>query len=200
MSKFGVGVGDDFPVDDGRGNGPGAGQDQPRDDRAEYEEWKRRRDAHRAQREEWHRQREEWRQRKHAFKERVRQAARESFGPRDGDYEYERHYGWRSGGRRHRGGFPFLVWPAIGLLIPILIIALLVSVIAAVFKSPFLFLGLVALAFLFFGYHHHHHHRHDDFRGPDYDFDLRPAGGPRPPQPPQPTVVVTPPPSAPSGK
>ncbi|MBS0273212.1 MAG: hypothetical protein JSR55_02160 [Proteobacteria bacterium] len=75
------------------------------------------------------------------------------------------------------------------------------SVIAAVFKSPFLFLGLVVLAFLFFGFHHHHH-RHDDFRGSyrDYDFDLKPAGGPRPPQPPQPTVVVTPPPSAPSGK
>ena len=194
MSKFGVGVGDDFPVDDGSGNEPGRDQARPEDERAEYEEWKRRRDAHRAQRDEWRRQREEWRERKRAFKERVRQAARESFGPRDGDYEYERHYGWRSG-RSHRSGFPFLVWPAIGLLIPILIIALLVSVIAAVFKSPFLFLGLVVLAFLFFGYHHHH--RHDDFRGPDYDFDLKPAGGPRPPQP---TVVVTPPPSAPSGK
>jgi hypothetical protein len=197
MSKFGVGVGDDFPVDDGRGNEPGHDQAGPQDDRAEYEEWKRRRDAHRAQRDEWRRQREEWRDRKRAFKERVRAAARESFGPRDGDYEYERHYGWRSG-RSRRGGFPFLVWPAIGLLIPILIIALVVSVIAAVFKSPFLFLGLIALGFLFFGWRHHHHH--DDFRGHDYDFDLRPAGGPRSPQPPQPTVVVTPPPSAPSGK
>jgi len=193
MSKFGVGVGDDFPVDDGRGNE--RDQTQPQDDRAEYEEWKRRRDAHRAQREEWCRQRDEWRERKRAFKERVRQAARESFGPRAGDYE--NYYGRRSG--RGRGGFPFLVWPAIGLLIPILIIAILVSVIAAVFKSPFLFLGLVILAFLFFGYRHHHHH--DDFRGyRDYDFDLKPANGPRPPQPPQPTVVVTPPPSAPSGK
>ena len=127
----------------------------------------------------------------------MRQAARESFGDRGGDYEYGHHYGWRSG-RSRRGGFPFLVWPAIGLLIPILIIALVVSVIAAVFKSPFLFLGLIALGFLFFGYRHHHHHDH--FRGHEYDFDLRPAGGPRPPQPPQPTVVVTPPPSAPSGK
>jgi hypothetical protein len=191
MSKFGVGVGDDFPVDDGRGND----QAQPQDDRAEFEEWKRRRDAHRAQREEWRRQREEWRERKRAFKERVRQAARESFGPRAGDYEDRHYYGWRSG--RGRGGFPFLVWPAIGLLIPVLIVAIFISIIAAVFKSPFLFLGLVALAFLFFGYRHHHHH--DDFRGPyrDYDFDLKPANGPRPPQP---TVVVTPPPSAPSGK
>jgi hypothetical protein len=197
MSKFGVGVGDDFPIDDNNGRE----QAQPQDDRAEYEARKSRRDARRAQREEWHRQREEWRERKRAFKERVRQAARESFGPREGDYEYERHYGWRSG-RSRRGGFPFLVWPAIGLLIPILIIALLVSVIAAVFKSPFVFLGLIVLAFLFFGYRPHHH---DYFRGPDfhsphgdYDFDLKPAG--RSPQPPQPTVVVTPPPSAPSGK
>jgi len=196
MSKFGVGVGDDFPIDDNNGRE----QAQPQDDRAEYEEWKRRRDAHRAQREEWRRQREEWRERKRAFKERVRAAARESFGPRYGEYEdgYYHHSGWRSGHRR--GGFPFLVWPALGLLIPILIIALLVSVIAAVFKSPFVFLGLAVLAFLFIAHRHHHHHDH--FRGPhgDYDFDLRPAGGPRPPQPPQPTVVVTPPPSAPSGK
>lgn len=194
MSKFGVGVGDDFPIDDNNGRE----QAQPQDDRAEYEEWKRRRDAHRAQREEWRRQREEWRERKRAFKERVRAAARESFGPRYGEYEdgYYHHSGWRSGHRR--GGFPFLVWPALGLLIPILIIALLVSVIAAVFKSPFVFLGLAVLAFLFIAHRHHHHHDH--FRGPhgDYDFDLRPAGGP--PQPPQPTVVVTPPPSAPNGK
>ena len=190
MSKFGIGVGDDFPVDDGRGNEPGRDQAQPQDDRAEYEEWKRRRDAYRAQREEWRRQREEWRERRRAFKERVRQAARESFGE---GYD-ERRDGWRSGGRRHRGGFPFLVWPAVGLLIPVLIVATFIAIIAAVFKSPFLFLGLVALAFLMFGYRHHHHH--DDFRGPDYDFDLKPNG----PRPPQPTVVVTPPPSAPSGK
>src|SRR5215472_17600628 len=64
MSKYGVGVGDDFPVDDGRG----PGQQGPEDDRAEFEEWKRRRDAwraqreaHRAQREEWRRRRDEWR-------------------------------------------------------------------------------------------------------------------------------------------
>src|ERR1700756_3652829 len=98
MSKFGVGVGDDFPVDDGRGNEPGRDQaQQPQDDRAEYEEWKRRRDAHRAQREEWRRQREEWKERKRAFKERVRQAARESFGAHARDYEDRHYYGWRSG-------------------------------------------------------------------------------------------------------
>src|ERR1700761_3413483 len=89
MSKFGVGVGDDFPVDDGSGQNAGANQGEPRDDRAEYEEWKRRKEAHRAQREQWHAQREEWRNRKRAFKERVRAAARESFG----DHWDERHHG-----------------------------------------------------------------------------------------------------------
>ena len=39
MSKIGVGVGDDFPVDDGA---PKNTSEPPRDDRAEFEEWKRR--------------------------------------------------------------------------------------------------------------------------------------------------------------
>ena len=54
MSKIGVGVGDDFPVDDGA---PKNTSEPPRDDRAEFEEWKRRRDAYRAQREAWRTQR-----------------------------------------------------------------------------------------------------------------------------------------------
>src|ERR1700743_615244 len=93
MSKFGVGVGDDFPVDDGRGNEPGRDQAQPQDDRAEFEERRRRRSAYRVQREEWRGQREDWRDRKRAFKERVRQAARDSFGPRASDYE--NYHDWR---------------------------------------------------------------------------------------------------------
>jgi hypothetical protein len=188
MSKYGVGVGDDFPIDD-KDNG------QPQDERAEFEEWKRRRDAYRAQRDEWRRQREEWRERKHAFKERVRQAARETFGEGYGDrYQDD----WRSGGRRHRGGFPFLVWPAVGLLIPILIVATFIAIIAAVFKSPFVFLGLIVLGFLFFA-HRHHHRYHGDFRG--YDFDLKPSRGPGPNN--NGGAIVTPPPappSAPAGK
>ncbi|HEY8950411.1 MAG TPA: hypothetical protein VIM56_16115 [Rhizomicrobium sp.] len=193
MSKFGVGVGDDFPVDDGRGNEPGRDQAQPQDDRAEFEEWKRRRDAHRAQREEWRRQREEWRERKRAFKERVRQAARETFGE---GYDDRYRDEWRSGGRRHRGGFPFLVWPAVGLLIPVLIVATFIAIIAAVFKSPFVFLGLVILAVVFFA-HRHHHHDHRGYYDRGYDFDLKPRpnnnGG---------TIVTPPPapPAAPAGK
>lgn len=197
MSKFGVGVGDEFPMDDGgRGNQPGGDQGQPRDDREEFEEWKRRRDAHRAQREAWHRQREEWRERKRAFKEKVRQAARETFGEGHDDYGYRGD--WRSGGRRHRGGFPFLVWPAVGLLIPILIVATFIAIIAAVFKSPFVFLGLIVLGFLFFAHRHHHRYR-DDFRRPDYDFDLKPSRGPTPNNNGG-AIVTPPPPTAPAGK
>jgi hypothetical protein len=187
MSKFGVGVGDDFPIGDSNGRDDA----QPRDDREEFEEWKRRRDAHRAQREEWRRQRAEWHERKRAFKERVRQAARETFGEGHEDHRGD----WRSGGRRHRGGFPFLVWPAVGLLIPVLIVATVIAIIAAVFKSPFVFLGLVALGVLFFAHRHHHRH-HGDFRGHYYDFDLKPSRGPTN----NGGAIVTPPPAAPAGK
>jgi hypothetical protein len=186
MSKFGVGVGDDFPVDDGSGRGEGGDQGPPRDEREEFEEWKRRREAHRARREQYRQQRAEWQERKRAFKEKIRAAARESFG--DGRYDDDRrydgdrrYYGWHGGYRRSH--FPFFMLPALGLMIPILIIAVLVAVIAAVFKSPFVFLSLVLLAFLFFGFRHHrwagpghrHWHGHDRWHGDGYDFDLKPT-------------------------
>ncbi len=44
MSKIGVGVGDEFPLDDGAAKAADAPR-TPEDDRAEFEEWKRRRDA-----------------------------------------------------------------------------------------------------------------------------------------------------------
>lgn len=210
MSKFGVGVGDEFPLNDGeRGNPAGGDQAPPQDDREEFEEWKRRRDEYRAQREDRHRQREqwrrekdEWRARRHAFKKKVRQAARDSFGPRWGEHDGNPYYGWRFGGRGgHR--FPFLLWPAVGLLIPILILALIVSLIAAIFKSPFAFLALMALGIGVFMWRHHHHD-HYGFDGCDYDFDLRPRDGGRqnPPSPPAQNgnAIITPPPSPDAGK
>ena len=191
MSKFGIGVGDEFPVDDGHGQGAGGDQGQPRDDRAEFEEWKRRKDAHRAQREQWRAQREEWRNRKRAFKERVRAAARESFGDDWDDRRYGRGYG-------RRGGFRF---PLVA-LIPILGLVLVIALIAAIIKSPFVFLGLALLGFFFFAHRHHHHdhrfaghgwHRHD---GRDYDFDMKPSRGPAAGN----SAVVTPPPSPEAGQ
>lgn len=214
MGKFGVGVGDDFPVDDGgRGNGDKSNQETPRDDRAEFEEWKRRRDEYRARHEEWRRQREEWRNdreewraRRRAFKEKIRQAARESFGNR-ADYDDRRYYGGHSHGR-----FPFFLWPAIGLMIPILILALIVSLIAAIFKSPFAFLALLALGVAFIMWRHgHYHHHHYGYHGRsrDYDFDLKPTNGRRQntrpaaqnnPPAQNGNTIITPPPSSDEGK
>jgi hypothetical protein len=185
MSKFGVGVGDEFPLDDG--NGPGGDQGQPRDDRADYEEWKRRKEAYRAQREQWRAQREEWHQRKRAFKEKMRAAARESFG----DDWNGRGYGWR-GYRRH--GFPFSLLA----LIPILGFVLVVSLIVAIIKSPFVFLALALAGFILFGHRFSHHGRrfagHErDWDGRGYDFDLKPSRAPE--TKPGSDAIVTPPPS-----
>jgi Flp pilus assembly protein TadB len=184
MSKFGVGVGDDFPVDDGHGNAGAAGQgadanpsSNPDADRAEFEEWKRRRDAHRAQRQAYREQREEWRARKRAFKEKVHAAARESFGRDDFVDDDHPHGSWRGYGWR-RSRFPFFLVPFFGLLIPIVIVAVLISIVAAIFKSPFVFLGLAILAFLYFAHRHHEWDR----RHRDYDLDLkaRPMSPPPP--------------------
>jgi hypothetical protein len=69
----------------------------------------------------------------------------------------------------------------------------LIAIIAAVFKSPFVFLGLIVLGFFVFA-HRHHHHRGDYYdRG--YDFDLKPSSPPN-----NGGAIVTPPPAAPAGK
>ena len=189
MSKFGVGVGDDFPLDDGRGNASAAGQGQasPEDDRTEFEDWKRRRDAYRAHREERQRQREEWRARKYAFKQKMRAAMRESFG--DERYRDEDD-GWRGRGYysyRMRGGrFPFFLIPLFGILVPIIIVAVLISIVAAIFKSPFIFLALVLIAIFYFAHRHHEWER----RHRDYDLDLKPS---------RPSSTDQAPPQAPQG-
>jgi len=164
MSKFGVGVGEDFPVDDGPQGGPSGAA--PRTEQEEFEDWKRRREQWRAQRDHWRAQRDEWRARKRAFKHKVREAARESFGSEWDAYRYER--------RRRYGWYPF--WPL--WLIPILAIVFFFSLIGAIFKAPFAFIALVLLGVFFFAPRgHHRFHR-------DYGYDM-----PRGP-------IVTPPPRA----
>src|SRR5690348_8934013 len=109
MSKIGVGVGDEFPVNDG--NNPNTtsnstGANPPDDDRAELEEWKLRRDAWRAQKEQWRAQRDEWQRRRHEWKQQWREnkrAFRDEMRARFGD-DYDNY-----GGRRYgRGRFPFV--------------------------------------------------------------------------------------------
>ncbi|HEY2069635.1 MAG TPA: hypothetical protein VGG48_08795 [Rhizomicrobium sp.] len=187
MSKIGVGIGDDFPVDDeGNGSNAGGPQGAPRSEQEEFEDWKRRRDAHRAEREQWRASREEWRAKKRTFKQKVREAARESFG---GDYDRWRHERYGRDGHRH--GW----YPALWLLVPILALALFISLISAIFKAPFLFLGLIAIAAVLFnqrrwlwhGDWHDYSHGHGRGYGRGYGRDDHGPnrGGP----------IVTPPPS-----
>lgn len=158
MSKIGVGVGEDFPVDDGDKS---AG---PEDDRAEFEEWKRRRDAYRAERERWRAQREErrtrrdeWRAKRRAFKQKVRDAARESFGPEWEAYRRDRWHHWP---------FSYGVMKILG-------IVLVIALISEIFRAPLLILALGIGAWFFF-FHRHHRYGY----ACDYDFDAKPASGP----------------------
>jgi hypothetical protein len=206
MSKIGVGVGEDFPVDDGDGKKAEAAQDAarnnaPDDDRAEFEAWKRRRDDERRAHDEARRRHDEWHARKSAFKEKMRAAARESFGNDDNWRRYGDSYVWR----------PHF-WPigafgiGIALLvfaIPVLLIVLVFSLISAAFKAPFIILALFAMATLIFvfGRHRHHGHRYHYGDGRYYsddDIETPPRGAsPRAPQPPQQNAAATvaPPPS-----
>ena len=197
MSKIGVGVGEDFPVDDGDGN-KAAGAQGPQseaDDRAEFEAWKRARDDERRYREEKHRRHEEWHQRKRDFKDKVRAAACESFG-HDSRWHDHHDHGFR--GFRH--------WPVglgIGLLVlavPVLVIALFFSLISATFKAPFVILALLAMA-AFFVWHRAHHYRFGYYgrRGRYRYFDdsdiQTPPCSQQPPQPPAAAPIITPPPA-----
>lgn len=186
MSKIGVGVGDDFPVDDGAPkNDPGP--QGPRDDRAEYEEWKRRRDAYRAQREAWRAQREAWRNRRDEFKAHWKaqsRAWRDEFhegGAREfaGAAPYGRY--------RRRGHFPFYGY---GFLIRLVVaFALLAIVFFAISHIGYILVGLAAIAMLFVAWHHYGHDPFDigprDFNTSDRDYS-RPVNAP----PPAPTPSV----------
>jgi hypothetical protein len=179
MSKIGVGVGEDFPVDDGHGGAPGGGQ-APRSEQEEFEDWKRRRDQWRAQREQWRSQRDEWRAKKRAFRQKIREAAHESFGREWDGYRYE-HY------RRARG-----LWP-LWALIPIIGLVLFLSLIVAIFKAPFAFLALIAIGAFFFAHHNRYRHHYGHRQRYDYDMPRGPIVTPAPPksEPPAPPPAVT---------
>jgi hypothetical protein len=184
MSKIGVGVGDDFPVDDGAPKNPG-GNEPPRDDRAEFEDWKRRRDAYRAQKDAWRAQREEWRSRRdewkaqwkaqgRAWRDDVREEFRDGGGDRYGRY-------------RHRGYFPFYGY---GFVIRLLVaVTLLAIVFFAISHIGYILAGLATVAVLFVAWHHYGHDPFDigprDFNTRERDYS-RPVNAP----PPAPTPSV----------
>ena len=169
MSKYGVGIGDDFPLDDGRGPAGGP-NDPPRDDRAEFEDWKRRRDDWRAQREAWKAQAENWRRQRDEWRAR-RRAYRDSHR---GDFGGGRSYGYYG-----RGWYPhFFGFGIMRLLAIFAVIALIVFA----FSHLYVVVGILAVLALFAASHRH-----------GFDpFDFGPHDYARPATPP-PAATQTPP-------
>ena len=130
MGKLGVGVGDDFPIDEGQGpaNGPAPDYEKQR------EEWRR-------QREEWHRSREEWRERRRQWRDAWRQKKREfraEMKARYGDaYDDDHHHHW------HYDSHQFM---------RVIAIVGLVAVTIMIFSHIYMLFGLLVLAGLYFAY------------------------------------------------
>jgi len=157
MTKIGVGVGEDFPVDEGAQRpqpGPHSGPEpegHPCYDHDAWRQWRR-------QRYEWRRQwRAEWRSRRRAFKEQLRQSIYENFGP-----EAEAEF-------RHRHH-----WPHVSLyaLVPVLAIAGGIAVLIALIDHPLVLLALIGGAILFAVWKHR--------RFEDFAFEPAPGSAPSP--------------------
>ncbi len=156
MSKLGVGVGDEYPIDDGNpaggsaASGPGNSGYEAR--RAEWYEqraaWRERR---RQQRDAW---RAEWREKKRAFKEEMRAKYGEDFDPHC--YGMGGHHG-----RYWRGHH----------LLPLLFILGLIMIVFTLLNHVVVLFGLIVLAGLFLAYRGGFDH---------FDLSLPPA----PPAPP----------------
>ena len=128
MSKFGVGVGDDFPIDEGkpREAAPaGAGPDYEK----EREEWRKQREEWREKRRQWH---DEWRRKRRQFREEMR--AR--YG---GDFSDGEHWSWRWYGE------PNHLFRLLGILA-------LIVVTIMIFSHIYILFGLIVLAGLYFAY------------------------------------------------
>jgi len=185
MSKIGVGVGDEFPVDDGNNNpnnanstGANAGPRTPEDDRAEFEDWKRRRDAWRTQKEQWRAQRDEWHRRRHEWKAQWRENKRAFRDEMKSQFGDDDSYG----GRRYgRGRFPFMAYGLPRILGIVLVVAVLIFAISHI---GYILAGLAAIALLWVAYHHY---GHDPL---DLPYGRRDYGRPINNPPPAPTPSV----------
>jgi hypothetical protein len=126
MGKLGVGVGDDFPIDEGKGPSSGP-QNDP-----DYEK----------RREEWHRQREEWRERRREWRNAWRQKKREfreEMRARYGDAvdDYHHTHNWHMDGHG---------------IVRVIAIVGLVAVTIMIFSHIYMLFGLLVLAGLYFAY------------------------------------------------
>ena len=178
MSKIGVGVGDDFPVDDGAPKNTG-GPEAPRDDRAEFEDWKRRRDAYRAQKDAWRAQKEEWRNRRDEWKAQWKAQGR---AWRDEARAELHDGGYRQGRYRRRGNSAFYGYCFVMRLL--VAVALLAIVFFAISHIGYILAGLATIAVLFVAWHHYGHDPFD-FEPRERDYS-RPVNAP----PPAPTPSV----------
>ena len=172
MTKIGVGVGEDFPIEDrppsgggedkpegeggsGPDKGPGPHEyDAAHDHRYGGCGW----DYGRWDREEWRRNRAEWRRHRHEWKARHR--------------EWRRRFRAEMRERGYRG-FPFFFFPLIPMLIGLTVFAILVTgLVTIVAAAPFFILGL-ALLFVLYAAHRRHYH-HYDYRY----YEATPTDGP----------------------
>ena len=149
MTKIGVGVGDEFPIEDkpegaaGAGEGPDRGPRTERGGEADgcgygpdnYEDWREWREEWRARRAEWRARRREWRRRYH-----------EEMRTRHGEHDPYSYY-----------------WGLPRILRIVIVIALIVLTFRLVAAAPFVILGLALLAALYVAHRHHEesHYRHD---------------------------------------
>lgn len=157
MTKIGVGVGEDFPIEDkpehasDEGPEPGAGQHR-RDEGYgcgwgpdSYDDWRDWRDDWRAHRAEWRARRREWRRR---YREEMRM--------------------------RHGYGDPYYYyWGLPRVLRIVIVIALIMLTFRLIAEAPFIILGLGLLAVLYIAHRRHEETAHYRQDGPPPP----PAGG-----------------------
>jgi Flp pilus assembly protein TadB len=143
MSKIGVGIGQDFPADDGkpapRENGSGEHRDAGTEKARHNADCAARREAYRnwrEQRREWKRQwRKEWRARQRAFRRQVHQNIYENGGPPREHRSDRQPDFWNYG----------ILWAVLGVIVAI-------AITSFIFSNIFTVVGIVALLALFVAY------------------------------------------------
>jgi len=168
MSKIGVGVGDEFPIDDSQ-SGP-QNPPPPEGDAEAWRAWSHEQRAHwrefgRQQHDYWrehrHQWKDDWRAKKRAWREQRRAQFAQAFE-----------------GHHYRHQHPFHGAPHFALYaLPALLILGVVMISIFIFQHIFVLFGLLVLGGLAFAYARGHHF--------DFAPDANPGtGAPRPPSPP----------------
>ena len=130
MGKFGVGIGDDSPIDEGKPREAAP----PGDYEKEREEWQKRREEWRKQRDEWREKRRQWRDEWRKKRREFREEMRARYGS---DFDDDDHWRWHSDPQH---------------LFRILGILALIVVTIMIFSHIYILFGLIVLAGLYFAY------------------------------------------------